>query len=241
MKYISKNIKNEPNALREYRSKTPNANYKGYVDYDTQTEERSPLKKALLKEQGYLCAYCMKRINLDLNKYKKPNIEIEHYESQSLFPKKDLAYKNMLGVCNGQSPLYPEKTEVHHCDKTPGKEGKMSGDVKLKKLDPRNRSCEQLIEYTLDGEIKSINDDSDVEYDIKALNLNNEYLIRARKVKIDAARERMIRTKQTQQWDKAFLRNQRLFWLTPEDGEFKTYCMVAVDFLNKLMKKNKYK
>ena len=55
MKYIQKNIKNEPDTLKAYRS-TPNATYTGFAD------TRQLLKTALCKEQGYICCYCMRRI-----------------------------------------------------------------------------------------------------------------------------------------------------------------------------------
>jgi hypothetical protein len=86
MKYIVKDIRNEPNALRKYRNETPNAHYKGYTDKDIETDEAHPLKKALLKEQGHICAYCMGPISLQLNEQHKPKIEVEHFEPQDSTP-----------------------------------------------------------------------------------------------------------------------------------------------------------
>ena len=74
MKYIQKG--KEPSTLKKYRETTPNAVYdKGYVD------SGQVLKKTLLKEQGYICAYCMKRISLKRTN-NKPSIEVEHFLSQ---------------------------------------------------------------------------------------------------------------------------------------------------------------
>ena len=58
----------EPNSLTEYKMKS-NAYFDGYSN-------KGDIRKALLEEQGHLCAYCMKRIS-------KNNMKIEHYNSQS--------------------------------------------------------------------------------------------------------------------------------------------------------------
>jgi uncharacterized protein (TIGR02646 family) len=241
MKYIQKQIANEPDALRRYRTTTEKATYDGYVDKDVLTNEEKPLKNALLKEQGYLCAYCMGRISLDLNKQYKPKVEVEHFQSQELFPALDLSYNNFLGVCNGASVTYPENEKVHHCDKTKGEYGKMNGQVQLRKLDPRNSTCEQLLGYTNNGEILSLNDDTDVTWDInEVLNLNNKALKDARRGIIDNAREKMIREKPAQQWNKAFLMKHLEEWQTMANGQFRIYCMAAVWFINSLLSKPQY-
>lgn len=67
MKYIEKKISNEPKTLKDYRDTTPNASYDGFGDTD------NLLKKALLEEQGHICAYCMKRIKLGQNSLGHPN------------------------------------------------------------------------------------------------------------------------------------------------------------------------
>ncbi len=241
MKYIQKRIENEPNALRRYRETTENANYDGYVDKDILTEEDKPLKKTLLREQGHLCAYCMGRISLALNEQNKPKIEVEHFESQDLFADLDLNYRNLLGVCNGASVTYPENEKVHHCDKTKGEYGKMNGQVQLRKLDPRNITCEQFLCYTPNGEILSINNDNDITWDInQVLNLNNKALKDARKEVIDNARKKMIAEKPAQQWNKAFLIKHLEAWQTMANGQFRIYCMASVWFINSLLAKPQY-
>jgi hypothetical protein len=46
----------EPSCLLQYRQ-IDGANYDGY-------HPKEPLKKSLLKEQGYICCYCMGRISI---------------------------------------------------------------------------------------------------------------------------------------------------------------------------------
>jgi len=53
MRYIPKKISNEPASLRATRL-TDGANF--------DSTNKSDIREALLKEQGYLCAYCMRRI-----------------------------------------------------------------------------------------------------------------------------------------------------------------------------------
>ncbi len=84
MKYIEKKIGNEPKTLKSYRDTTPEASFKGFTDTD------HLLKKALLAEQGHICAYCMQRISLKLNAKHKPRIEVEHILSQENHPYKSL-------------------------------------------------------------------------------------------------------------------------------------------------------
>lgn len=67
------------------------AYFDGYPDKDE-------LREALLCDQGYLCAYCMRRIYNDPVKMK-----IEHWIPQSRMTsdKDALDYRFMLGVCDG--------------------------------------------------------------------------------------------------------------------------------------------
>ena len=89
MKYIiHKNPKNAPKDLEDYRLRTPNARYDG-GNFSV-----PGLKNALLKEQGYLCAYCMKKISLQ-------EAQVEHFLPQATYPEEDLKYMNMLAVCKG--------------------------------------------------------------------------------------------------------------------------------------------
>jgi uncharacterized protein (TIGR02646 family) len=243
MKYIQKDIKNEPAELRDYRNKTPNASYKGYNDtIKDNDEDRHPLREALLKEQGYLCAYCMGRISVTERINGKPKVEVEHFKPQAKYPDLDLKYENLLGVCNGLSFTYPENKAVHHCDKTTGVNGKIQGNVELRKLDPRDKNCERLIKYNPGGEILSLNGDVDIEFDLnEVLNLNNTVLKKARKAVIDAAKELLLKRKPHQQWNKVYLKAELENWLSlNRNGQFKKYCMAAAWFIESLLAKPHY-
>ena len=225
MKYIKKNLRNEPKQLRVYRTTTPNATYKGYGDSD------SKLKTALLEEQGYLCAYCMKNIA-------EFSTTVEHFESQELKPKLQLKFSNMLAVCDGSTISYPEKEALHHCDKTKPPLGKMNGQVKLNKLDPRSVASEHLVTYTSGGEILSVNSDAKVEHDLNwVLNLNNKALMTSRKVVLDIALDKMKKEKPVQEWNRTFFQKHLDEWQTPTDSKYRRFCMIAVWFLTRQINK----
>ena len=225
MKYIRKNLKNEPEQLRVYRMTTPNATYKGYGDTD------SKLKTALLGEQGYLCAYCMKSIA-------EFNTTVEHFESQELNPKLQLKFSNMLAVCDGSTISYPEKEALHHCDKTKPPLGKMNGQVKLNKLDPRSVASQHLVTYTFGGEILSVNSDTEVEHDLnRVLNLNNKALITSRRIALDLALDKMKKEKPVQEWNRTFFQKHLDEWQTPTDLKYCRFCMIAVWFLTRQINK----
>ena len=67
MFYINKD--KEPKSLTEYK-KSKNAYFDGF-------DKKDDIRQSLLDEQGYLCAYCMRRIN------SVDEVTIEHYYPQS--------------------------------------------------------------------------------------------------------------------------------------------------------------
>lgn len=85
MIYINKT--HEPNSLTEYR-KTIGSSYKGLPSHT-----KDELRESLLKDQGYICAYCMKPI------HKVNDTKVEHYIPQE--NANELDYHNLLAVCTG--------------------------------------------------------------------------------------------------------------------------------------------
>ena len=182
MRYITqKKQLNEPEDCKRYRETTEGARYNG-GNFSV-----PHLKEQLLKEQGYICAYCMGKLT------SPEDAHVEHYCPQKSCPEKDLDYMNLLAVCDGLSESYPEREEFHHCDKTKGKDGKMNGGVLLKKLNPTEKSCETLITYTAAGTIVPADKQDEItrqELNL-ALNLNNKALIQRRKSAMDRALDQL--------------------------------------------------
>ena len=82
----------EPDELLKYRKKK----FASYEGMDRSVKDA--VIEALMEEQRYMCAYCMRRIPQANG---NPPVSIEHWEAQSSHPEKVLDYRNMLAVCSG--------------------------------------------------------------------------------------------------------------------------------------------
>lgn len=149
---INKGI--SPSELIKYK-KDPNSTYE-----DISGEDKEIIKKALLSEQGYICAYCMQRIETETS-------TIEHYKPRNPSDEEanrldDLNYNNMLAVCDGnQGAPYKQQT----CDSHKGNKAIV--------VNPLNSATIDKIKYKSNGEIYS--EDEQINKDlIDTLNLNCE-------------------------------------------------------------------
>jgi uncharacterized protein (TIGR02646 family) len=89
----------EPNKLTQYRISKQGS----YDDY----QEKNMLREFLLKEQQYLCAYCMCRIE------NNPLLtKIDHWKpkSKEIYKNLELDYSNLFAVCSGKNG------GILHCD-----------------------------------------------------------------------------------------------------------------------------
>ncbi|EPM1919831.1 retron system putative HNH endonuclease [Vibrio parahaemolyticus] len=78
----------QPNSLVQYK-RQQDATYNNLPQ-----NVRNDLKSSLLQEQGYVCAYCMKRISTD-------KMRVEHWASQQDNEALQLEYSNLLACCQG--------------------------------------------------------------------------------------------------------------------------------------------
>lgn len=144
---------NAPDSLLKYK-KEKYAYYNGF-------KYKDDIRKSLLIEQGYLCAYCMRRISIT-------EMKIEHYiPGEEPTDEGSLEYSNMLGCCKGKI----KGVKVGTCDSS-------RGDTKLT-VDPLNQSSIDQITYEKStGRILSINPDINRDLDV-TLNLNSkEHLLK---------------------------------------------------------------
>lgn len=183
MKFISKRNK-EPEELSTYRE-TPGVTYDGIGK-----EIKDIIKKSLLEEQGYICAYCMGKIKCD-------TCTIEHYISQTRHEtsplseeehkKNSLLYINMSGVCINDSI---------HCDKH-------RGNIPLEILNPHHLTCEKLITYNLEGHVSPMGGEKEkVTKDIETLGLDCEKLKKQRKATLDEVWGRFEQEHKKENWSK---------------------------------------
>jgi len=68
------------------------AEFGSYQELNANSNERDDIKRILLNEQGCLCPYCEKRLDVR-------SATIEHFQPQSTFPNLQLAYSNLYACC----------------------------------------------------------------------------------------------------------------------------------------------
>lgn len=218
---IKKN--SEPREWLKYRN-TPG------VDYQSIPE----LVDSLLEEQGYICAYCMRRIPCKDRLYKKDgktfvltneDHRIEHMQSRENHEDKKLDYSNMVICCPGHIG------NEEHCDRL-----KDNKDITFSPLDANFIAT---LSYKMDGAIVSSNESYDKEIN-EVLNLNTPILKENRKKIWEAVKKELIAQKGEKSWNKAILSKyiKKYSSKTRKDGKFKLtpYCGVVLFFLQKKLK-----
>lgn len=197
----------EPHEWTEYRL-TPGAHY-----------EASPaLRQALLEEQGYLCAYCMRRIPVhDANS--NETTRIDHILSRRNHSELQLNYSNMVVCCPGAI------NTSFHCDKQKGE-----NDVTFNLYD--DHFFDTLSYSSKDGKLQSSDAESNRQINT-LLNLNHALLKRNR---LETLRG-VIRMLDRMGWTVSTLRHQIDTWDNKDQqGCFKPYNGIVVWFLKKKMK-----
>ncbi len=131
--------------------------------------DQKPIRESLCREQGNLCAYCMRRITADSS-------HVEHIIPQSRCTRgQDVAYDNMLAVCDGNEK--GGNRSALTCDKA-------RGDAPLT-VNPLKPETLKSIRYRSNGTIDA--SDDAIRRDLQeTLNLNCEaaYLPQDRKAVI---------------------------------------------------------
>jgi len=162
----------EPTSLTTYRASLSKDELFSQAKYENSPKDiLNDLRKYLLEEQGFICCYCMSRIDF-------PYTKIEHFKPRSIFRKNQLDYSNLFIVCCGKdidkkkfksciTPNEKYNKENFYCDTK--KDKKLLNTINL-------LSCiENDIEYKKNGIIFSKNQDIDKELN-EILNLNYENL-----------------------------------------------------------------
>ena len=123
-----------------------------------------------MKEQGYICCYCERRLNDEYS-------HIEHFNPQSNDPSATLDYINMLCSCQNQL----KKGKPRHCGHSKG--NWFDEDLLISPLD---LDCEERFVYTADGKIQPANEfDNAATMTIEKLKLDIEKLNDSRKKAIE--------------------------------------------------------
>jgi uncharacterized protein (TIGR02646 family) len=210
MRHIRKG--QEPPGLLKYRQETG-------ATYDDPRNPKDEIREQLVREQGYLCCYCMKRITTDLR-----GMKIEHWAPQGdpSASHLQLDWKNLLGACKGNEGA---RWQDQHCDTR-------KGNAHLT-LNPTDPSCELHVRYLGDGTIKS--DDQAIDADLNhTLNLNHACLTNNRKAVLDALVAAMRRKYSNKPWpEDALKREITALQQFNSEGKLEEYCQVKIYWLRK--------
>lgn len=126
----------EPKSLQHFRLRGGTV-----FDGENFTPVKQDIRVQLVAEQGYLCAYCMGRIEPD-----DRNMKVEHWHSRKKYPGQQLNHANLLGCCSGNAG----QPDAHaHCDTK-----KRDADLLYNPAEPSHRS-RLKIRYEFNGTIKS--------------------------------------------------------------------------------------
>lgn len=209
---------NEPQHLQQYRLQ-PDAQYDG-ANF---TPVKQQIRESLVEEQGYLCAYCMSRIEPNSKKMK---IEHWHSQSPSRYPEEQLIYSNMLGCCCGNEGLKPN---LQHCDTAKGDKDLL--------FNPSYTSHHNRLKIRYLGSGTIASDDS--EFDDQ---LNNILNLNFQRLKENRQRVWKIITKElSKQLGTVSSNSINRFiekWKKKDrNGRLPEYCGVAIYYLNKKLKR----
>ena len=235
MKFINKNKKGKGYIELLKIHKNKDTSYKEDVqdDKSKNTTIRTDVLQSLLEEQGFLCAYCMRKIAIR-------SATIEHITGQKYIDEKgievgkqkDTDYNNMLAVCKGifcQSDLHCDKSRAKYQNKravlfiSPLKEQQMKN-IKF--------SQSGVIYYKepiekIDEENETLKD-KEIRYDLnKVLNLNCENLREDREKVLKIVKKSLIKYK----FDKKVILKELDYW--KQNNHYKEFCQVAIYELEK--------
>lgn len=230
-KGVKRIIKNDsPEWFEEWKENFEKENdrkphYKG--DFSTgsrnSARRRRKLREELLKEQGYICCYCMKRIDLDSS-------HNEHFWPKDDFEDMDMDYQNLFASCQGDE-IFDEDKHCGHRKKDWWEDSMIS---------PTNPDVEKMFRYSASGEVHSVSEREEseiIDQMISEFGLNNYALIRNRKEAIEASElcDKEVSEDEQQDYSDEEIRKFIEFYSDKHEGRYVPYCQAIVDSLERLL------
>jgi len=213
----------EPKSLTTYRSSIAHKNLEDsniYEDFAEKTKEQcrenraDNLRKQLLQEQGYICCYCMSRIDCS-------NSKIEHFKPQTKYREFQIDYQNLFIACSGGEGF---KSKEQFCDTK-------KGEKELNHIDLLS-----AIEYNYtknSKHISIISKDKNIDREINdILNLNVLLLKKNRK----QVYNRVMNNLKSKGYTISNIQKVLSYYQTKHNGKFEPYCEMIVYFLTKKLK-----
>ena len=220
--------KPEPAELLKYRKSKD-------ASFDSMPREvKEAVRESLLKEQGHLCAYCMRRIPQKDVRPGIPPVSIEHWASQKRNDDKTgLDYRNMLAVCSGNRGCGCEKDLT--CD---ARRGSMDADRESTPLtvNPTIPATLIGIGYHNDGRIYSTNSTIDTDLN-DILNLNcQRVLLPDTRLDVLRSMQKQIIKRQSSQGDRRSLYEKYLNKYLSETDPRTGYVGILIWWLKRQLK-----
>ncbi|WP_185210843.1 retron system putative HNH endonuclease [Sphingobacterium mizutaii] len=219
----------EPQSLIEHRANQP-------AFYDGLTKDaKDDLRNNLLREQGHICCYCLKRIpeKIEREGIGIDQMKVEHYKCQDNHPELQLAYSNLFGACTGNEGK-PKKLQT--CDT------QKANQYLTINLIATTPDCGTLFKYTAEGEISSLNNDDEINRQLQeVLNLNMQTLKDGRRqvyLEVQKKVEAESRHLGSKPLKVKYFERERQKWLRLTNNKHKPFCMVAVYYLTKKIRQN---
>ncbi|WP_312511520.1 retron system putative HNH endonuclease [Chryseobacterium culicis] len=208
----------EPRSLAEHRSR-PHSNYSNIP-----SDAKEELRESLMREQGFVCCYCMKRIP---EKETSPGCKIEHFKCQNNYSDLGLDYKNLFTACTGNQA---KGRHLQTCDSK-------KGDKDLQTIDILSASplCSALITYQADGTITGESKEIVLEID-EILNLNMQSLKKARSQVYKYVKNRIhseCKYLGNKRLKESFIKKEIEFWSSRSENKHKEFFGVALYLLDK--------
>ncbi|PSF39011.1 TIGR02646 family protein [Aphanothece hegewaldii CCALA 016] len=214
MKYIPKN--QEPEELKNFKSKINDDWQPTWKEF--QNPEKKQLHQTLLKEQGYICCYCGRKIIIEQS-------HIEHFKPKRLYPQLTFEYSNLIVSCEKDTE---ESPPAIHC----GHQKDEWFDEKLL-VSPLLKNCVDFFRYAEDGQILSsdkIKNKKAAQTTIGKLRLNIPKLRKRRRAAIEAILP--ILDNVTSNEIKKLITG---FETIDSEGQYTEFCFVIVDVLKEYL------
>lgn len=196
-----------------------NAHYKGDFSADgiDGKNRRHRLRENLVKEQGKICCYCMRRISVSSS-------HIEHFWPKEFFADKDLSYENLFASCNGEGTAVTDDEHCGHRKNNWWKEGMIS---------PAKIEAEKIFKYLPNGKIMSVKGRSSsniAQEMIHNFGLDSFHLERDRRQAIEASE-----VFDDEEFSEEEIRNFIEYYSNKDNGVYMPYCKAITDCLEEML------
>jgi uncharacterized protein (TIGR02646 family) len=198
-----------------------------------QNPEKAAVRRSLLKEQGFICAYCCSEIKDDVK-----TTVIEHFIPQSDAEKgveNALNYENLFASCDGTKLDNKAKKAIYCCDESKKDQFRNPENPNIILIKPTEKDknafiCEQAFGYTVAGGVFAMETPfkEDALYSLKVLNLDNSLLKRQRK---EVCSFLLDENGNVLDLTEAEVEKIRAYYAQKVDDKFQPFCQTVLYFL----------